>query len=413
MSSRLQAYQAAQLPLRAQILRECEEMAEFAFARGLRVPPWTVQVIGAASEQPAGAPASPEDLKRLAVAHEALARIVVPATPQSLVLLDEESDSGLSFLGPVPFVRRMTLAAFVCVVAFIALSLSPLINNDKPDAGDILMSSGIPLLVNELFFMSAAGMGAAFHALFEANRFLVQRNFDPRYEVSYWIKFLLGLIAGLIMVTLIPINATAGHGFARPTLAMLGGFSAAAVYRVIARLVETMESMVQGDAKSMVEGRERAAKQKADEEISQHRMKMTTDLVALQQKLSAGASSDDVRRQLNQIVNSVMTGGEPGLGGDDESARATIAVPNMAIVSAPASDASAFDAPAGSAGPPAASALSIVTAPVAAPVAAVDEPRPLGVPDAEDMSAGEAGGPPAAPAAPAPIAVAAQEEAVG
>jgi uncharacterized membrane protein len=361
MSLRLQAYQSVQLPLRAQILRECEEMAEFAFARGKHVPAWAVQAIHAAVAAPAaaGQPAS-EELKRLSVAHEALARVVAPATPQALVLLDEESESGLSFLGPVPFVRRMAVTAMVMVVAFVLFSLSHYINN--PNNGDIMGADGTALLVNELFFMSAAGMGAAFHALFEANRFIVTRNFDPRYEVSYWIKFLLGLIAGLIMVTLVPIDASSGHGFARPTLAMLGGFSAAAVYRILVRLVDTMESLVQGDAKTMLESRAAAMKMQADHDVAQQKMKMTTDLVALQQKLAAGAGGDEVREQLNKIVNSMMVG-DLTEGADPTR---MISVPNMPIVGADDTDEPTD---------------TVLVAPAVA-LASDDEPRAQQVPDA-------------------------------
>jgi uncharacterized membrane protein len=337
MRSRFAAYQGRQIPLRDQIVRECQAMAEFAFARGRQVPGWVVQAIHAAACTPADAEGQPQEMKRLAAAHETLARVVTPATPQSLVMLDDEAASALSFLGPVPFVRRMSIAAMVTAAAFVVLSLRPEIND--PANGDIMTADGMRLLVNEVFFMAAAGLGAAFHALFQANRYIVERSFDSRYEPSYWIRFLLGVIAGLIMVTLVPLNASSGHGFARPTLAMLGGFSAAAVYRILARLVETLESLVQGDARSMQEARERGAKLDADQEMARQRMKMAADLVALQQQLSAGAGGDELREQLARIVGSVMA---PDAQGEDPApapAR-TIALPNVTIVGAPAEDAS-------------------------------------------------------------------------
>jgi len=399
MSLRARAYAASQIPLRAQVLREAQEMAEFAFARGKRVPAWVVQTLHSALATPAsGDTDAVDEIKRLAVAHEALSRIVAPATPQALVLLDEESDSSFNWMGPVPFVRRMALAAVVMVVAFVALSLSNAIND--PANGSITGADGVELLINELFFMSAAGMGAAFHALFEVNKYIVNRTFDPRYEVSYWIKFLLGLIAGLIMVTLVPLDASSGGGFARPTVAMLGGFSAAAVYRILVRLVDTLESLVQGDAKSLLEQRERVARMRSDQDVAQQKMKMTSELVALQQQLAAGVQGDDLRNQLNQIVNSMMVG-DAGDGAPPEASR-TVSVPNMPIVSAPAGDA------------PAATQVVAPAVPAADP-----EPRALAIPDAEDMSDGEVAAPVAVAAAPVSVAAVTvasaseEEEAVG
>ena len=60
-----------------------------------------------------------------------------------------------------------------------------------------LVLSGHVLLYNLLFLIAAAGLGASFQALFQANRYVVAGTFDPKYESSYWIRFVLGLIAGL------------------------------------------------------------------------------------------------------------------------------------------------------------------------------------------------------------------------
>jgi uncharacterized membrane protein len=405
MGSPTSAYNATQVPLRVQILREAEEMAEYAFASGKRVPPSIAQVVHQARLDTPRDPAAPppDDVRHLAVAHEQLSKIVAPATPRALVLLDEERDNAFAFLGPVGFVRRMVLVAAICTVAFIIVSISPEINivPGQPDPGDIMRSDGLKLFINELFFLTAAGMGASFHALVDVKTYINRRNFDPRFEASYWIKFLLGLIAGLMMVTLIPVNPESGHGFARPTLAMLGGFSAAAVYRIILRLVDTMESLVQGDAKEMLESRERAAKAKAEEEVVQHRMKMTSDLVALQQQLASGAGSDEVREQLNRMVGG-LTGANDSIQLDGAAARPTVSLPNMPIVG-----------PQGQVQAPTSPAPSAPASDVASPNGGDDEPRAVGqVPDAEDMSDGEADVPaPAAP--PVQAAVVSAEEAVG
>lgn len=289
-------------------------MTEYCLSTGRGVPPSLLQSIQSATavlEQHREAPnvLDSEELKRLATAHNQLLRLVAPATPQALKLLSQGSNSRLSFLGPFPFIQRMMLAAISCSLLFIFFSLSEEINNSGN--GDILNSSGLPLLINEVFFMAAAGMGASFAALFDASRYIADRCFEPRFEVTYWIKFFLGLIAGLILVTLLPVDANAGNGFARPTLAMLGGFSASAVYRILTRMVDTVESLVRGDNRELLARKEGAAKALATEEIAQNRVKLVAGLVSLQQQL-AGADHEQVQRQLDRFVGSLVSGLESG-----------------------------------------------------------------------------------------------------
>ncbi|HET6233027.1 MAG TPA: hypothetical protein VFE05_23320, partial [Longimicrobiaceae bacterium] len=301
-------YLAGHTSLRKQLLRECEEMAEYALNTGRRVPGATLQVIqDAITANESGAPIASDELRKLGVAHDSLSKLVLPATPYCLVLMDDDSKQGgrLGFLGPVPLVRRIMVVAIVSLIAFVWLSTSKDVTPDYADKiGGALHGSGVALLLNELFYMSAAALGGSFTLLFQMNQYIVQRNYDPKYEASYWIKLVLGVIAGLFVVTLVPLSAE--NSFAAPTLAMLGGFSASAVYRILNRLVQTMESMVQGDAKEMLANREAAAKLRATDEIAQNRMKLAANLVTLQQQLTAGGDSEEVKARLDHILRSLV-----------------------------------------------------------------------------------------------------------
>jgi hypothetical protein len=308
-----------------QLLEECLEMAKHALTIGRAVSPSMLQGLQAAAmaapHEGAGAPRllKADDLKRLAFTHSQLSRLVAPATPQTLLLLSHSARSRFSFLGPIPFVRRMMLASICCLLLFIGLSLINYVND--PAESDIFNSEGLPLLLNELFFMAAAGLGASFAALFEASRYIGCCSFEAKFEATYWIKFFLGLIAGLILVTLIPINASGGTPeVARPTLAMLGGFSATAVHRMISRMVETIESLVRGDTKALLASQESATKARALEEVTQSRMKLAAKLMSLQQKL-AGGSQEQARAKLDGFVASLFSGmeGEEGWGATSES----------------------------------------------------------------------------------------------
>jgi uncharacterized membrane protein YgcG len=311
-------YSTRQMALHLQILRECEEMAQFAFGMGRAVPGRTVEVVETAliarsDAEAAGGAYRPDaaEVRRLSTAHQELSRLVAPARPNCLVLMDEEARAAgmLHFLGPVGLVRRLMGAAILCLATFIGLALfqgvGPDFDATVAGTGGVLSGSGLKLLGNMLFYIASAGLGASFGLLYEVNGYIVERTFDPKYESSYWIKLVLGMIAGFILVTLVPIDAGTAS-FALPTIAMLGGFSASAVYRILNRLVQAVESMVRGDAKEMLSARENAARARAEEQEAQTRMKMAAGLLQLQQQLSSGVNNEDAKRRLNEILASVM-----------------------------------------------------------------------------------------------------------
>ncbi len=164
-------------------------------------------------------------------------------------------------------------------------------------------SQGLPLLINLTFFIVSAGLGASFAALFQANKYIVKGTFDPKYESSYWIRFVLGLIAGLVLSELVPIHSTdPGVSMGKPTIAMLGGFSAALVYRLLFRLVETVESLVRGSASEVIESEQQIAQMTAKEQISGERVAMAAELIKLQDLLVSQDNPELVKEQLSAML---------------------------------------------------------------------------------------------------------------
>jgi hypothetical protein len=297
--------------LRDQILRECTEMVRYALSSGTRVPTALVEAVETARTAPAAS-----DLAALTGAHERLAKIVAPATPRALVLFaeeDHEQKGPLRLPGPVRLVRRMALAALVSVTLFIASSLSHSVTHGSTD---VLDSWGWDLLVNELFWLASAGVGASFAMLFQVNEFIVNRSYDPKYESSYWIKFLIGVISGFILVALIPLDglegsqqggtADAARSLAQPTLAMLGGFSASAVYRILTRLMNTVEGLFRADPRDEAALREQAAGARAAEDAAAARLGVASRLVELRQQIAAGAAPEDVSRLIADMVTAMV-----------------------------------------------------------------------------------------------------------
>ncbi|MFL5385527.1 MAG: hypothetical protein ACJ8GN_23660 [Longimicrobiaceae bacterium] len=286
------------LSVRDQLVRESIAMAQYALAAGMQVSPAAAITLEQARTAPEGTTA---DIGAITKVHDQLTRLVAPATPRALMLMGSEHGTGLrAMLGPVGLVRRMMVAAVISMVVFIAVSLTKSVNESQT----VLNSSGWKLLWTELFWLSAAAMGASFAMLMQVSGYVVKRNYDPRYEPSYWIKFFLGVMAGFILVTLVPFEgAQKGTlNLAQPTFAMLGGFSASAVFRILTRLVDAVESIFRGDTKQEISRAESEARSKAGEEASQVRMGLAAQVVQLQQEVSAGADPNALTARLREIL---------------------------------------------------------------------------------------------------------------
>ena len=167
----------------------------------------------------------------------------------------------------------------------------------------------IKVILERVFWLSAAGIGASFAMLFQLNDEITARNYDPDQTASYWVKFFLGVVAVFILVALVPVDSTPDTGaevLGPPTIALLGGFSASAVYRILTRMVEALESVFTGGPKEQAAAAEKAASTRAAEESSQARMAVAGQLVEIQQQLAAGMASQEAAGRIRQVVAALV-----------------------------------------------------------------------------------------------------------
>jgi hypothetical protein len=322
------------MTLEHHILAECLAMAKYAFSSGMKVPGWlaerldaiatqvlqeevkssmTVDMLDAEVEGALPVPlaqAHPTTrVKELSTIHRNLAEIILPASPRTILLLASESARGglWHFLGPVRLVRGLVIMALLCLASFIALGTSAEVNIVSMSR-DILEIQGFPLLLNLLFLLTAAALGACFAALFQANRYIAQGTFDPKYESSYWIRVILGLIAGLLLSHMVPLTNDEISKFSvtKPSLALLGGFSAAMVYRIIRRLIEAVESLVKGESRDATAMQEQTSQARLAAQSAQTRLQLAASLTNLQQQLAANASPETPRLELERIMGNLL-----------------------------------------------------------------------------------------------------------
>ena len=248
---------------------QCDLMLRYAMDSGLPVSASilkALQPLCASDESPPEAPvgadgqAAASNLPQWGRAHAQLAKLIHPATPGALSYLasqrTRQERRWLRVLGPVPLVRGLVAVAAISLFSLLGLSLIEGIDGHLDWANE----SGLQLLCEELFLLAAAGVGASFNALFRSSRYVARRMYDPQYSTTYWVRLVLGLLSGMILAMLIPLGsvgplgpeaasspATDVAGFAKPLLAMLGGFSATIVYRILNRLIHVVESLVAGE----------------------------------------------------------------------------------------------------------------------------------------------------------------------
>lgn len=298
--------------LERQIAMECVAMASYAFRSGLKVPVSVMQTLDNLKQDKSSMDGDSEKaMKDLVSAHVKLSKLIAPATPRTIIFLGEGTmnDGILKFHSSARIIRKIGFTAAFFLISFILLSLSPLVTSDSV-AGDPLMSSGLNLLLNEFFILAAAGVGATFAALFEANKYLVSYTFDPKYSYSYWIKIGLGIISGFILAEMIPLDQQASTMsiLGKPTLAMLGGFSATVVYRILKRLVKSVESIFEGDVDQQIEAKEAAAEIQNQEKLSQMRFSHTSNLLKLRKELIDESDSEKVQQILDKLLEEMMPG---------------------------------------------------------------------------------------------------------
>jgi len=294
----VQAQSSTEASDMSQALREFHVMLRYALAEGSEIDEKTREVVAAVAQaQPkafaAGASAAPvedpkagcvtPDLNQLMAAHAALAKVVAPATPRS-VEATEPVPGWLGSLRRPPLVLAMIVIALIAALGFIVTSvMSPepakstggnnsgkavtlgiipavqglrleqasfalFADPEKPSVG---VPPDAPSWQKQLNWCFAAALGAVFYVLFTVHDYVKNRTFDPRYNSLYLIRFVLGVLAGLILANvaaapLLNKNETV-RTIGPAVVALLGGFSTEGVYQVLQRLVDLLLAAVRGD----------------------------------------------------------------------------------------------------------------------------------------------------------------------
>ncbi|MEM6723561.1 MAG: hypothetical protein AAF598_05950 [Bacteroidota bacterium] len=308
--------------IQSHLLADCVCMLEHAFSSGKSVVPSIVTIVQAFQDMEANGTsiqANESDLlqlDQLVDAHDQLVKIVVPATPESLRYMEQQRKikSPFKFLSDISFIRQLWAAAVICLLLLLILASLKAVSFTS-SAEEIKKLWGLPFLANMTFYMAAAGLGACIKEMYEAQKYTTTNTFHPKYMSSYWIRFTLGIVSGMILAILIPFNPNAGQGqeylsqigvgvLTQPTIALLGGFSSSFVYKLLKRILESFEYLVGSETEST-----KKVKDERDEAIaaSQSQSERIKRYIAdLKDKLVEGADSEELKGIIQKMTDKFL-----------------------------------------------------------------------------------------------------------
>jgi len=334
----------------AQMFAECNAMAEHALKSGslISTPPSGADLafldcieqeypVERRAECDGDEPVDDMVIK-LAGIHARLTRIVAPASPQTLALIATERQRKRAFgwLGTIRLVRMMVGLALFLTPAFIALAIS--VGTEIDDgglfAGDFWQKSR-----TAVYLVVAAGLGATFAALAKAFDYVSTLSYDDRYESSYWIRFVQGIVAGIILSIVIsqaffagePPSAAdpagggdlSGFRISVPLLAFVGGFSSDLVYRVVERVISAIDTLIRGSVDSRTQDQEQQIRGEQRLKELETTQAETLRLAALRAQLPDTAVA--ARKQLDELI-AARVGDALGPTPPDDNARLRAAV---------------------------------------------------------------------------------------
>jgi hypothetical protein len=287
------------------LLEQNKAMAAYALSIGLALPP-EIAVLE-----------TKQDLQALSALHAKLTSLVEPATPDVITELYRRGE--VEGTGTNRFVLWMFLAGAVSLALFvlgIALAISSAGGGANPALSNRLvdLTSWNEILVKLAYVLGAAGIGAAFSTLFQINSYAVRKAFNKAYESVYWVKFGLGLIAGLLLVEFLEV----GGGFGVGTLALVGGFTSTVVYRMLKRLIDALESIFTGDMTEYRRAAERIAEMRAEGDIAQARIQAAARLAQLKASLLTSGVAESALGSVDQLVSDLLQG-TTGAGGQPQT----------------------------------------------------------------------------------------------
>jgi hypothetical protein len=217
--------------------------------------------------------------------HDQLVKLVAPASPASI-----EASSLTRGRNPVLF--------FICVCAAISflIFIIPVIFSAF---GDNLLGKELSELLQ---IVGGAGLGSSFYALYTAMGYIKSSTFEPKYSNTYLIRFGLGLLSGIILAKFLAGFFGDAPKITVSVLALVGGYAAEAVAKILDRVSDTLVTLVSGNDKDKVD----AARQKADADAEKKTMQALSDTTKKLQQAVIDKDPDSMAKSVHKVIGEIL-----------------------------------------------------------------------------------------------------------
>ncbi len=178
-----------------------------------------------------------------------LRKIIAPATVESIRYINSQmilrGDTREWY--QIPTFTKCIVIAVIALVTMILVSLSPDVNQDNQAAG-LLGSDGVTLLYNLIFICAASLIGVMFYLLKTFGDKIRNYTLTPANSIELNASILIGVISGFVISELFTYSLDTMDNqyieIQKMTLALLGGFSADAIFSTFQSIVNKFKKLV-------------------------------------------------------------------------------------------------------------------------------------------------------------------------
>ena len=211
-----------------------------------------------------------QPMARIAKLHRGLSRMVEPALPETIEALHKWTPIGTSRfqfiwrgMAPLESVSWLIAVVVVLTIAVVLLILPTswglrdvvaYYNGGCGVAGATTNADGAScdsireekVLWFYLYFGLLGAFGAAYSAIYDSFSYIREGRYDLRLASTYYVRILLGAFSGILLARPLADHVT-GSGLSAGLLAFVGGFSAQLVYKILTKLVQSIEDLFRPD----------------------------------------------------------------------------------------------------------------------------------------------------------------------
>ena len=192
---------------------------------------------------------NPVDDSSLIDTYNNLQKVIQPATVESIRYIKSQMmmEGKIKKWYKIPIFTKCVVIAAIALVALIAISLSPIVNEANQAKG-LLESNGWTLLYNLIFICAASLLGVMFYLLKTFGDKIRNYTLIPANAIELNASIIIGVISGFVISELFTytIDSIGSQNVEihKMTLALLGGFSSDAIFSTLQGIVNKFKQLV-------------------------------------------------------------------------------------------------------------------------------------------------------------------------